>query len=1315
MKTKSKITRSFLAVVLALLMVPATVVTAATDPSDPDRTTPEDISAFVQLNDSGSGVTVKDSHGIDITPTSTSGSTDVYDSLPGDAAINIQYAFSLPDTNGKASTDPDYKEYSYLPGDTYTLTLPKGLQYLNLPSGGMPLYTDASKTSQIGTVSFPADSSGTTLATVTFNSYVVNHSAVTGWFSIDGKFSDDSINSGSTITVKFQSKTIALTPQKAPPATLLLSKSGSYDDASGKITWTVHVTPTSGSFSDISVEDVYDGNQTYVPGSFQVNGTSVKDSGLAFGSDEITYVFPDNVSSKQTLTYSTTPNSRTFPADGSAADFSNTATLCQSSIPYGDPVTATVSVTPDWIDKSAGSYDSAGRKIPWTVKAGIAGQTISGAMIEDTLPAGLTLDAGTGVFWKGSQLTSTASNPPAFGQYYYSGSDLIANVGDASGNLDGRRTLTYTTAVSDDTQLNSNGNIAYDNTAKLVWDDNTPITAPSSTGTALIGSGGLISKSGGTRNYDDTDRTIQWKITVNRNRIAMPAGTTVTDTIPDGQIYYTDATHPFSISPDPGSGGSLSVAGDEKSFTYAFTSPISTAYTITYYTEITDVSSLYANGSIFFQNSAKLTRSAETDVSTGGTQTFNSQVIAKDAVDSSGNGSKIYYDYNTHEAQWQIVVNRNKLPMTNAKVTDTLPAGMTYVDGSFRVDGTPETPVVSGSTVSYALGGIHESHTVTLTTKLTDDALKTQFPSKSYTNTAELTSDENTAGVTSQASVTVKNPIVTKAPVYTDGNDYIDWIVDVNKGKLTLGPGVKLTDPLQSTLRLEPDSVKIYPAAVNADGTLTPESTPLSADDYQVNYIADPVDPNFNQVTFTFLNGISGAYRLCFTTDILDTSQNIANEVTIEGSGVSGTPTSSQQTVSVSRLTAGGGGTSGSITVHKTDADENPLSGATFELLNIAKTKVTEKTTDGNGNITFDGLPFHTFYVVETSAPAGYLLNPAETQIRLSSSDPYPLTVKDQKALGTVSFQKVSTGGTLLTGGTFQLTGTDYAGNAVSLTAPSSGGTVAFQNVPLGDNYEIHETAAPSGYQLSSAVLTASVQYNGGHTDTAVTVSSDKLEDEPVAHTGGGGGSGGGSGGSGGGGSASSSSSSSSSPAPAGVASSSPSSGTGSSSSGAPSSSSVAGGASSVAAVPASAIYIKKADAAGQALSGAEFTLFDADGKAVSKKVTGSGGVIAFRDLPPADYSIQETKAPAGYKLFSDPLKVTLPAGQQLGYTLKDVRDGDKGVLGWTEDRNLPKTGGFPVDAAALAAGFLLTLTGLFLGCRQSRLRRMKHFHKNIR
>lgn len=68
------------------------------------------------------------------------------------------------------------------------------------------------------------------------------------------------------------------------------------------------------------------------------------------------------------------------------------------------------------------------------------------------------------------------------------------------------------------------------------------------------------------------------------------------------------------------------------------------------------------------------------------------------------------------------IQNINPLaPITNLLFTDVLPAGVTYVAGSFEVNGTPATATIVGQTLTYTIPNIAALTTVTITFEVTVD------------------------------------------------------------------------------------------------------------------------------------------------------------------------------------------------------------------------------------------------------------------------------------------------------------------------------------------------------------------------------------------------------------------------------------------------------------------------------------------------------------------------------------------------------------------------------------------------------------------
>lgn len=86
-------------------------------------------------------------------------------------------------------------------------------------------------------------------------------------------------------------------------------------------------------------------------------------------------------------------------------------------------------------------------------------------------------------------------------------------------------------------------------------------------------------------------------------------------------------------------------------------------------------------------------------------------------------------------------------------------------------------------------------------------------------------------------------------------------------------------------------------------------------------------------------------------------------------------------------------------------------------------------------------------------------------------------------------------------------------------------------------------------------------------------------------------------------------------------------------------------------------IVVNKVDEDKKPLPGAEFTLYDAKGKAVAKEVTGSDGTVSFTDLQKGQYVLKETKAPMGYILGDDETDVKISGSETRSYTVVNTKD----------------------------------------------------------
>ncbi|MGX4685595.1 SpaA isopeptide-forming pilin-related protein [Vagococcus sp. JNUCC 83] len=159
----------------------------------------------------------------------------------------------------------------------------------------------------------------------------------------------------------------------------------------------------------------------------------------------------------------------------------------------------------------------------------------------------------------------------------------------------------------------------------------------------------------------------------------------------------------------------------------------------------------------------------------------------------------------------------------------------------------------------------------------------------------------------------------------------------------------------------------------------------------------------------------------------------------------------------------------------KTDANGQPLKDATFDLYDKTNgTKIKENlVSNQTGKVALDNLSPGDYELVETKAPAGYILNTKKVSFKVEDGHegkPEVMTLKDVvNYQGTVEFTKVDDTGKGLEGAIFKVV--DKEGKTVqeNITGDKAGKFV-IDNLSPGD-YELVETKAPTGYErLTTAI-----------------------------------------------------------------------------------------------------------------------------------------------------------------------------------------------------------------------------------------------------
>ena len=322
------------------------------------------------------------------------------------------------------------------------------------------------------------------------------------------------------------------------------------------------------------------------------------------------------------------------------------------------------------------------------------------------------------------------------------------------------------------------------------------------------------------------------------------------------------------------------------------------------------------------------------------------------------------------------------------------------------------------------------------------------------------------------------------------------------------------------------------------------------------------------------------------------------------------------------------------IQLHKANADGNALAGAVFGLFEADGTtpvanpygegQATATSSDEEGKkglVTFTGLEARDYVIKELTAPPGYQLSTDVIKVSASelkaatnlvvdkgtvvnkpftSIPPTPPTVdKPELKLYSIQLHKVNNEGKPLVGavfGLFEADGTTPVANPYGegqATATSdANGLVTFTGLEAKD-YVVRELTAPDGYQLSDEVIKIAAS---DLVASNSVVDKGNVVNKPFTSI---------------------------PPTPPTVD------------------------------KPKLKLYniqLHKVDADGNALAGAVFGLFEADGVTPVANPYGEGqatatsdehGLVTFIGFEARDYVIKELTAPTGYKLLTNPITVT--------------------------------------------------------------------------
>ncbi|MBU5591670.1 hypothetical protein KQI89_07815 [Clostridium sp. MSJ-4] len=945
-------------------------------------------------------------------------------------------------------------------GDTYTMQIPKEIQIINTLN--FPITLDNGDT--IAKVTIGTDGK----VNITFNEFAESNSNVSGYFYIDTQFDPNQIGGTDPVPIKFEvggnSSPIVINVNfkqpEIPKASVM--KEGSYDASKNEITWKVIVNPENVKVNNAQIVDNISLGQEFIPDSVKINGANADTANYSYDgiSNKLTYNFSDVIEKQQIITFKTkVVNPKAFENEGATVYEYNKAIFNHDGTTV-DSNEASVEIITDFIRKD-GKYDEKTKRINWTIYVNNNAQSIPNAVVTDDIPEGLTFTLDS-VKIDGN---STKDN------YTINGEKFIYTFPMA---INEPHKIEFSTDVTDEGAFNSNTSKNYNNKVTLIG-DGVPSNASDNKGVGVPTS--IIYKYG--KEYNAATGEITWQVVVNHNKIAIK-NAVVTDEIRLGQEYVEGSATIDKSYP----GGSFNydkvVSDKEKTgtLTYTFSGDISETYVITFKTKVTDPNVFAGNRNENYYNVVKLTGDNIVQSQGQGEQKVQSQVIDKSSKD---------YNYVTREITWKVVVNKNKMLLTNAYFTDAINEGQEFVPNSVMLNGNAAEATnykydETTKILTYSFPSeIKDEQIITFKTKITDTSIFNTNGEKVFNNTAKLITDLVPGGVESKGTGKIKSTLIDKKADYTKGNSYIDWNVTINANEILIKDAV-LTDTLQEGLELDTTSIKLYKQTLNPDGTLLKgEEITLDQDNVKYNTAT-------REFTFTLPSTIEEAYILAFRTDVVDKKKSpFTNSISFKGTGLIQSSSSSKVDVIFQGAGGGGVGETGSIKVVKVNSNNEDikLEGAVFELLDKYQNVIrTSELTGVNGEVVFDKLKFDIdYYVREKEAPTGYVLSNELYKFQLKNSQDEKNIVynyKNRSITGEIEFFKNGDNDNPLEGAEFaiyKLSDTAYE-NPLATSISDKDGKVQFKNVEYGE-YSIKETKAPEGYNLSDEILKASITEDG--------------------------------------------------------------------------------------------------------------------------------------------------------------------------------------------------------------------------------------------
>ncbi|QGQ99867.1 LPXTG cell wall anchor domain-containing protein [Paenibacillus psychroresistens] len=911
------------------------------------------------------------------------------------ADVTLEYTWALPNGHG------------YTVGSQFTFTLPQKF-FLNTSIPSTPLIAGL----EIG--SFTIDKA-THLVTMTFAGDIADYDEIQGTIIVNTKFDSSEFITSTEQEISFPEidSSTSIHLQFRPSNSSIIEKRGYPQGYNAKsVKWEVDVNKTLDTIENGVVTDTIPTGLA-VPVSVAVynlgvslTGVTTKLTELASGDYDFTTTGSEiEVKFKgaaATINTAYRIEFETAIINTSSSTFQNTATLAGNHLAE-KTASASVSVQRgSHLIKTAGTYTAADGKLAWQVKYNYDEKTIvqASASLNDYFDDSQTLDAASIEVRRISLDTAGAESPTLLTL----NTDYFINTIPHANGKNG-----FTLSFPGD--ITSAYKIDYKTVKAARYEnDNTNVTntvyAASENKSATKGiQQVVINKS--VDSYDYISKTITWKITINGDKYTMNP-VKITDTfnaaeqtflpgtleIKDGSTSLSDITD-YTVN--------TSLSAPDNGFSILFTNAVSNTYTIIYKTQFNtdwlDSNNQYTNHGEIKWTDAITPFNHIKQVTT--TFTPNNKAIY--------NGYKLgEYNAVTKEITWTVGVNYNRETLLDAVMIDNLLQNQKLIQDSVKVyemtinaNGNVDKGASVVDTVyeltkadnllKVKIKGINSSPYIiefktSLAGQLLDDAV--------ISNTANLVVGISPESKNLTASVTVHKAgeYVNKTGVQDDNK--INWKIFINRGQSEV-INAKIIDKPSENQNLIQESFHLFKTVIEEDGDVSKAlgagSELVKGNDYTLEFKTD-IDGN-QSFELKLAGTIKTAFLLEYQSTIAaESGAHVTNAVDFSANNV---VLVTKQTIgdviaAVSSASGTGSGVRGILTVTKVDAANTStvLSGATFALYRLpARALINTITTDMDGKAVFKKLLSGNYVLVETAAPAGYLLDSTDIPVLVNTQN----------------------------------------------------------------------------------------------------------------------------------------------------------------------------------------------------------------------------------------------------------------------------------------------------------------------------------------